>query len=275
MNTKTRFEWFGNAFWLLIISVLMLSGSNPEKVEASAKVEVPMLEDYDLNEAGRSEIWSDTNTLLCTTYRLTVYDTSGSPVDSVLVSVINNNGGEEELHLALYDQTYLIQYSHRIMKGGVAFNEIYCIKKGHLGDSVYYQNDNFWQYNTGYILLEKVGSKDAKILLEDDQTAILEGTGIWNSNFTPISKGAKTRIFKDGEIYHTYTWQDAKHNDNDKGLIYLILILVVMGAGVGSWFYRHNKNKTRELNQGDEEISTKESKNSNSTFNVDNARPED
>lgn len=196
------------------------------------RTKVPRLEDYDLENGPRTEVWDreENEVHLCSIYRL-----SGG-----LVTIIKDNKGTEARRLALYDQTYLIQGSYVITRGGVDFNSVLGIKKGHSGDGVCYHNEKYWKYNTGYVFLDKLGSEDARITMDDGQDAILEGTGTWNANFMPISKGARTKILKEGDTYCTYTWRDTK--DSSQGLICITLILVAIGAGAGFWFYRHKKN---------------------------------
>jgi len=218
------------------------------------QIEAPRLEDYDIDieNAGGFKVSVD-GVHLSTTFRLML---PGTTVGTGLVTIIKDNKGTEARRLALYDQTYLIQGSYTITRGGVDFNSALGIKKGHSGDGVCYHNEKYWKYNTGYIFLDKLGSEDAWVTMGDGRNAILKGRGTWNANFMPISKAAKTTILKDGDAYRTYTWRDTK--DSSKGLIYITLILLVTGAGAGLWFYRRNKDTTHELIQADDEINAEE-----------------
>ena len=117
------------------------------------KDQVPRLEDYDLENAAHSEFWTgdpdtDANAVhMYSIYRLMLHgSTRANPVVSIVAYVIKNHKGEKGPPLVLNNQIYHIQSIH---------GDIKCaIKKGHVGDGVFYHDDKFRKYNTGIIIPE-------------------------------------------------------------------------------------------------------------------------
>jgi len=133
----------------LDLDLLAELGLNKDQIQA------PRIEDYDLDDAPRSEAWTgdprtDANAILMySTYRLMVPgSTRANPVGTVVVSVIKNHKGEEGNPFVLNNQIYHIQSQS-------VYGNIKCaIKKGHMGDGVFYHNDKLRKYNTGIIIRE-------------------------------------------------------------------------------------------------------------------------